>query len=152
MLLKYKNQINSFLRKANKEKGKYLIVCTGHQAEPGSVLDRIVKGETPFKLSEGDNVIFSSSIIPTPTNIKARRDMDNLLKKKKVRIQSNVHVSGHGSREDLRDLLEILRPKHVIPAHGNRDIEKPMVELSSELGYELGVTSHLSSNGKVLKF
>ena len=152
MILKYRKQINSFLRKVNQEKGKYLVVCTGHQAEKGSVLDRITKGETPLELSEGDNVIFSSSVIPTEVNIKARAEMDSILKKKGVRIQSDVHVSGHGSREDLRDLLEILKPKHIIPAHGSIDIETPMIELASEVGYKSGVTSHLSSNGKVLKF
>ncbi len=151
-MLKYRNQINSFLKKVNGNKGKYLIVCTGHQAEPGSVLDRITKGETPLKLTNGDNVIFSSSVIPTPVNIKARKEMDISLRKKGVRIQSDVHVSGHGSREDLRDLLEILKPKHIIPAHGSIDIEKPMIELSSEMGYKPGVNSHLTHNGKVLKF
>lgn len=152
IILKYRRQINSFLKRANDEKGKYLIVCTGHQAEPGSVLDRIVKEETPFRLAEGDNVIFSSSVIPADTNIKARKEMDKELRKKGVRIQSDVHVSGHGSREDLRDLLELLKPKHIIPAHGSHDLEQPMIELSSEIGYKSGVTSHLSSNGKVLKF
>jgi len=152
IILKYRKQINSFLRKVDKERGKYLVVCTGHQAEPGSVLDRIVRDETPLSLKEGDNVIFSSSVIPTEVNIKSRAEMDKKLKKKGVRIQSDVHVSGHGSREDLRDLLEILKPKHVIPAHGSLDIEAPMIELASEIGYKSGITSHLSSNGKVLKF
>jgi len=152
VILKYRKQINSFLRKVNQEKGKYLVVCTGHQAEKGSVLDRITNGETPLELSEGDNVIFSSSVIPTEVNIKARAEMDAKLKKKGVRIQSDIHVSGHGSREDLRDLLEILKPKHIIPAHGSIDIETPMIELASEVGYKSGITSHLSSNGKVLKF
>ncbi len=152
MILKYRKQINSFLRKVNQEKGRYLVVCTGHQAEKGSVLDRIANGETPLELSEGDNVIFSSSVIPTQVNIDARREMDNKLKKKGVRIQSDIHVSGHGSREDLRDLLEILKPKHMIPAHGEQNQEKPMIELASEIGYKSGVSSHLSSNGKVLKF
>ncbi|MCL5730106.1 MAG: MBL fold metallo-hydrolase [Candidatus Pacearchaeota archaeon] len=151
MILKYRKQINSFLSKANKDKGRYLIVCTGHQAEPGSVLDRIVKGETPFTLEEGDNVLFSSSVIPVDKNIKSREKMDNELKKKGVRIQTDLHVSGHGSREDLRNLIDLLKPTHLIPAHGGTDMTKPMIELASELGYKSGKTSHMSSNGKVLK-
>lgn len=151
-IFKYKKQINSLLAKINKNKGRYLVVCTGHQAEPSSVLDRIAKGETPLKLTDGDNVIFSSSIIPTSVNVEARAEMDKKLKKNGVRIQSDIHVSGHGSREDLRDLLEILKPKHIIPAHGEHRLTTPMVELSSELGYKAGETVHLSSNGKVLKF
>ncbi len=151
-LFKYKSQVNSFLRKAEKERGRYLIVCTGHQAEPGSILDRIVKDETPFKLRPRDNIIFSSSVIPTPININSRERMDKKLRKKGVRIQTDVHVSGHGSREDLRDLMDLLKPKHIIPAHGSLQQETPMIELASELGYNLGETSHLSSNGKLLKF
>ncbi len=151
-MFRYRKQINSMLKKVNENKGRYLVVCTGHQAEKGSVLDRIVNDETPFKLAEGDNVIFSSSIIPVDVNIKARAEMDKKLKKKGVRIQSDIHVSGHGSREDLRDLIEILQPEHIIPAHGEHNKTIPMVELAGELGYKAGENVHLSSNGKVLKF
>ncbi|MEK6841999.1 MAG: RNase J family beta-CASP ribonuclease [Nanoarchaeota archaeon] len=152
IIMKYRKQVDAMLKKVEKERGKYLLVCTGHQAEPGSILDRISREETPLKLREGDNVIFSSSVIPTPVNINARDKMDKKLRKKGVRIQTDVHVSGHASREDLRDLLKILKPKHIIPAHGTLQQETPMIELSSELGYKFGETSHLSSNGKVLKF
>jgi ribonuclease J len=151
-IFRYKRQINAMLKKVDSNRGRYLIVCTGHQAEKGSVLDRIVNDETPFRLANEDNVIFSSSIIPVAANIKARAEMDRKLKKKGVRIQSDVHVSGHGSREDLRDLIEILKPGHIIPAHGEHRLTTPMVELAGELGYKAGETVHLSSNGKVLKF
>ncbi|HTZ41895.1 MAG TPA: MBL fold metallo-hydrolase RNA specificity domain-containing protein, partial [Candidatus Omnitrophota bacterium] len=151
-VFKYKKQINSMLAKINKNRGKYLVVCTGHQAEPGSVLDRIVSDETPFTLKDGDNVIFSSSVIPTPVNIKSREEMDKKMKKKGVRIQSDIHVSGHGSREDLRDLLQMLKPKHIVPAHGERRLTGPMTELAGELGYIPGKSVHASVNGKVLKF
>jgi ribonuclease J len=151
-IFRYKKQVNSMLKKINENPGRYLVVCTGHQAEKGSVLDRIVKDETPLKLQEGDNVIFSSSVIPVDVNIKARADMDKILKKKGVKIQSDIHVSGHGSREDLRYLIEILKPEHIIPAHGEHKKTAPMVELASELGYKAGRTVHMSSNGKVLKF
>ena len=151
-IVKYRKQVDAMLKKVEKERGKYLVVCTGHQAEPGSILDRITKEETPLKLREGDNVIFSSSVIPTPININARDKMDKKLRKKGVRIQTDVHVSGHASREDLRDVLKILKPKHIIPAHGTLQQETPMIELSGELGYKFGETSHLASNGKVFKF
>lgn len=151
-LIKYKRQINSFLKRLDKEREKYLVVCTGHQAEPGSILDRIAKGETPFKFKAGDNVIFSSSVIPVPVNINARDLMDKRLRKMGVRIQTDVHVSGHGGREDLRDLVTMLKPEHIIPAHGSLQQETPMIELASELGYKFGESSHLASNGKVLKF
>ena len=152
MMLKYRRQVDGFLKKLDKERGRYLIVCTGHQAEPGSVLDRVVNDETPFKFRPDDNVLFSSSVIPAEVNIYAREKMDRKLMRKGVRIQTDVHVSGHAGREDMRDLIEMLRPKHVIPAHGTLQLETPLIELAKELGYKFGETSHLSPNGKVLKF
>jgi len=151
-LVKFRKQVDAVLKKVEKERGKYLIVCTGHQAEPGSILDRIARDETPLRLREGDNIIFCSSIIPDPVNINARDRMDKKLRKKGVRIQTDVHVSGHGGREDMRDLLNILRPKHIIPAHGTLQQETPIIELAGELGYKFGETSHLASNGKILRF
>jgi ribonuclease J len=151
-LVKYRNQINSVLKEVEKNRGKYLIVCTGHQAESGSILDRIANGKTPFKFKQGDNLIFSSSVIPVRPNIVAREEMDKKLRKTGVRLQTDVHVHGHGSRENLRLLLEILKPKNVIPCHGSIELISPMIELSKEFGYELGETSHLTSDGKVLKF
>ena len=71
---------------------------------------------------------------------------------KRVRIQTDVHVSGHAGREDLRDMLEMLKPEHVVPAHGTLQQETPLIELAKEMGYKFGETAHLSSDGKVLKF
>ena len=151
-LIKFAKQREAFLKGLEKDRGKYFIVCTGHQAEENSIMDRIVKGNTSFHFKEGDHVIFSSSIIPVPLNILAREKLDNRLRKIGVKIQTNVHVHGHGSREDMRDLIRMLKPKHVIPAHGTLQQETPLIELASEFGYKLGETSHLSPNGKVLKF
>ena len=151
-ILKYRRQIDSMLKQIERNRGKYLVVCTGHQAEPGSIMDRLVKGETNFKFRSGDNVIFSSSVIPTPATILGRDKMDKKLRSRGVRVQTDIHVSGHAGREDLRELLNIFKPKHVIPAHGTLQQETPMIELASEFGYKFGETSHLSSDGKVLKF
>ena len=150
-LIRYKRQINSFLKKVDSNRGKYFIVCTGHQGEKGSILDRIVQGETPFKFKKGDNLIFSSSIIPAPANINAREKLDSKLRRSGVRLQTDVHVSGHGGREDLRDLLEMLKPQHLIPAHGTLKQETPLIDLGREMGYKFQENSHLSSNGKVIK-
>ena len=150
-LVKFRRQINSSLARIEKNRDKYLVVCTGHQAEENSMLDRITRGDTPFKFKEGDNVIFSSSIIPVPINIAARAKMDSKMKRVGVRIQNDVHVHGHGSREDMRDMMRMLRPEHVIPAHGTLQQETPLIEVASEFGYKFGETSHLASNGKLLK-
>jgi ribonuclease J len=150
-LIKFRGHINSILRKVNQDRGKYLVVCTGHQAEDGSILDRISRGETPFEFKRGDNLIFSSSVIPVYPNITAREKLDKRLRLSGVKIQSDVHVHGHGSREDLRELIELLNPKNVIPAHGSLDQETPMIDLLKEYNYKFGENSHLSENGKVLK-
>lgn len=151
-LVKYRRQINSILSTVEKNRGKYLIVCTGHQAEKGSILDRIAKGETPFRFRAGDNLIFSSSIIPVQPNIMLRDKLDKKMRAMGVKIQTDVHVHGHGSREDLREIIQIIKAKHVIPAHGSLEQETPFIDLASEFGYKFGETSHLSSNGKLLKF
>lgn len=150
-LLKYGRQREAFLRKVEQNRGRYFVVCTGHQAEENSVLDRIVKGTLPFKFRDSDNLIFSSSVIPVPINIMARERMDAKLRKMGVKIQTNVHVHGHGSREDMRELVRMLKPEHIIPAHGTLQQETPMIELSTELGYKFGKTSHLSNDGNVVK-
>lgn len=150
-LVKYRRQINSILNRVEKNRGRYLIVCTGHQGEKGSILDRITNEETPFKFKSGDNIIFSSSIIPAPQNIEARKRMDKKLRSRGVRIQTDVHVSGHGGREDLRDLVEMLKPQHIIPAHGSLEQEAPMAELAEEMGYNIKESVHLSKNGNVIK-
>lgn len=150
-LIKYRRQINSFLKRVEDDRGRYFIVCTGHQGEKGSILDRIVQGETPFKFKAGDNLIFSSSVIPVPININAREKLDNKLRRQGVRIQTDIHVSGHGGREDLRDLLGMLKPEHLIPAHGSLKQEAPLIDLAKEMGYKFQENSHLSSDGKVIK-
>lgn len=151
-ILKYRRQRESFLKKLEKNRGRYFIVCTGHQAEENSIMDRIVKGESDFRFREGDNVIFSSSVVPVPINIVARSKLDAKLRKMGVKIQIDVHVHGHGSREDMRHLIEMIKPEHIIPAHGTLEQETPFISLADEYGYKLGETSHLSRNGKVLKF
>jgi ribonuclease J len=151
ILVRYRRQINSLLKKVEEKRGDYLVVCTGHQGEKGSILDRIVQGETPFKFRTGDNLIFSSSVIPASPNINAREKLDSKLRRMGVRLQTDFHVSGHGGREDLRDLLDMLKPKHLIPAHGSLKQEASLIDLGKEMGYRFQENSHLSSNGKVIK-
>jgi ribonuclease J len=151
-IAKYRGQVNSILKHVDKNPERYIVVCTGHQGEKGSILDRIARGETPFRFTNGDNLIFSSSIIPTEVNIEARKKLDIKLRRQGVKLQSDVHVHGHGSREDLREMLELLKPKHVIPAHGSLEQETPMIDLAKEYGYRFGKTSHLASDGKFFKF
>ncbi|MBN1644916.1 RNase J family beta-CASP ribonuclease [Candidatus Woesearchaeota archaeon] len=114
---------------------KFLIIATGHQGEPKSVLSKMTKRIFPFKFSSEDHVVFSCKTIPTPINEKLRAVLENDLKKAGVRIFKNIHVSGHGGYEDIRDLLRMTRPKHVIPAHAEQTGTNAFVELARELGY-----------------
>lgn len=149
-LLSYKNQIKSALTQINKNRTKYLLVCTGHQGEPGSVLDRLSKNELPFSFRSQDHIIFSSSVIPSPINLSNRNQLEKRLKQKGVRIFGDVHVSGHASREDLRDFITMINPEHIIPAHGDLSKLTPMAELASELGYKFGKTVHIMQDTQKL--
>ena len=132
----YRKQLEKKLHQINRNREQYMIVCTGHQGEPGSILDRLSKNKLPFQFNKNDHVIFSSSVIPTPVNIENRERLDTKLRKRGVRIFNNIHVSGHAGREDLRDLLDIINPEHIIPAHGEHSKIAPMVDLATELGYK----------------
>jgi len=149
-LLSYKKQVERVLKHVNKNKKNYLVVCTGHQGEPGSVLDRMSKNELPIKLAKEDHIVFSSKTIPTPINEANREQMERRLKKHNVRIFGNIHVSGHGGREDLRDLIKLTNPEHVIPSHGDLKKITAGAELAQEMGYTLNYNVHLMSNGKSL--
>lgn len=143
----YSKQLGSALRRVSQEREKYLVVCTGHQGEPGSILDRISHAQLPFEFKKGDNVIFSSKTIPVPINIKNRGELDKRIEKMGGRIFDNVHVSGHGGKEDLRELFKIISPEHIVPSHGPIEHLKPIHELTKELGYS-DKNVHFMSNGQ----
>ena len=145
-LFTYRRQMEAELRKIDKNKTQYLVVCTGHQGEPGAILDRMSRGELPFHLSPKDHVIFSSKTIPTEINIANKSQLDKRLKSKGVRIFNEVHVSGHAGREDLRDFITMMQPEHIIPAHGDLTKLSALSELATELGYKLGRTCHISQD------
>ena len=147
----YRKQVEKILKNVSKNREKYLVVCTGHQGEPGSILDRIARNQLPFNLSKEDNVIFSSKTIPTIINEVNREELEKRLKKHQVRIFDSIHVSGHGGREDLRELLKIIKPKHVIPSHGEFKKREAGAKLAEEMEYKIGKTVHLMDNGSVLE-
>jgi len=148
---KYRKQNERLFAKVNKNKKKYLVVCTGHQGEPGAILERLSRKDLPLKITRNDNIIFSSSVIPTDINKEQFAKMEGRLKKFHPRIFRDAHVSGHGGREDLRDTMDVVMPEHVIPSHGGFDKTGPMAELCQEMGYKMKKTCHLMSNGGVLK-
>jgi|TARA_B110000438_G_C15802100_1_gene645606 ribonuclease J len=106
-------------KKISREKIVYL--CTGSQGEPNGAMMRISSYIHPDVVMEsGDTVIFSSKIIPG--NEKKLYKLHNQLVKNNIDVVSEenefVHVSGHPNREDLRDMYNWVRPKSIIPVHG----------------------------------
>ena len=100
---------------------KVLALCTGSQGEPRAALARIAENEHPeVALARGDRVIFSSRTIPG--NEKAVSGVINGLVTQGVEVITDrdhlVHVSGHPRRAELIDLIGWVRPKILIPAHG----------------------------------
>jgi len=146
-IVKYGNKIRRKLRDIQKDgPEKYLMVVTGHQGEPKSTLSKIAKDIFKFQFKPEDHVIFSCTIIPTDINRTNRENLENLLTQKKLRIFRDIHVSGHAAKEDLRDLLTMLKPKHLIPAHGNTDMKNALSKLAEEKGYSKH-NIHILSNG-----
>ena len=131
-------------------KEKYLPIVTGHQGEPGAVLERISMDNTGYKIETGDKVIFSANTIPTPSTRANRYALETKLRMRGARIYDGVHVSGHACKEDHWELLRMISPEHVIPAHGNLVMHSSYIEMAEDTGYVLGDTVHLLRNGEEL--
>lgn len=100
---------------------KVLCIATGSQGEPLAALSRIAMNSHPhIKLEDNDVVVFSAR--PIPGNQPAiGRLMNNLYRSGAEVIDGeakNVHVSGHGSEEDLKVMLSLVRPRYFVPIHG----------------------------------
>jgi len=146
-ILKYARQIRRKLKDIQNKKDKYLLVVSGHQGEPKSTLSKMIDGIYQWKFSN-DHVIFSSQIIPAEINRQQRAIMDEKLKKLGARIFKDIHVSGHSSREDIREIITLLKPKHLLPTHGEKEKTESFNSLAEELGYKKDKTLHNLSNGQ----
>jgi ribonuclease J len=150
-IVRYRKQILKRLAEIQREgPQKYMLVVTGHQGEPQSTLARMVKGDLKFSFKPEDHVIFSCTIIPTETNIENRRQLEARLHTLGVRVFRDIHVSGHAAKEDLRDLLNMVKPGHLIPAHGDKGMKLSLASLAMEKGYRMGKNIHLLADGDVL--
>jgi ribonuclease J len=117
-----------------------VLFTTGSQGEPTSVLSRMATGEhREVRIEAEDTVIFSASPVPGNEESVARA-IDNLYRRGArviyQAINPNVHVSGHASREELKYMIQLLRPKYCIPLHG----ERRMLHLYADLAMEEGVS------------
>jgi ribonuclease J len=151
-IVKFGSKIKNRIGKLEKQRNKVLLVVTGHQGEPKATLSKMARKELPFRLKPEDHIIFSCTVIPSEVNIENRKVLEDQLKTYGVRIFRDIHVSGHASREDLRDLFNLVKPKHIIPAHGNQDMKEALADLAVEKGYKVGKTVHLVNDGTKLRF
>ncbi|MFA4887397.1 MAG: RNase J family beta-CASP ribonuclease [Candidatus Nanoarchaeia archaeon] len=150
-MVPYRKDVEKILQEVERNRGKYLVLCTGNQGEPGSILDKILSGQLHFNFHEEDHLVFSCKTIPASVNIANREKMEMQFKKKKVRLFTDIHVSGHSGREDLRDFITMIKPMHLIPCHGEPSMEGAFSNLAVEMNYTPGKTIHVMQNGQKLK-
>jgi len=132
---------------------RVLVLCTGSQGEPMSALTRIAYGDhKAVSVEPGDTVIISAK--PVPGNELRVHDSINQLAKAGAEVLHEeiapVHVSGHACQEELRTMLSLLRPRHVMPIHG----EYRMLAAHAKLAREAGVPDEriiLAENGSVVE-
>ena len=143
--------LNKFLKEAIKNRSQYSLIVTGHQGETDAVLSRITNGKTPYKFSKRDCIIFSASTIPNPVNEANRYKLETKLMMQNVRMVKDMHVSGHASKEDHRELLRIVNPEYIVPSHGEFDMLSSWGVLAGEEGYTVGSDVFIMRNTQKLK-
>jgi ribonuclease J len=134
-------------------RSEVLVLCTGSQGEPMSALTRIAYNDHPaVSVDRGDTVIISAK--PVPGNELRVHGSINQLAKTGAEVLHQeiapVHVSGHACAEELRTLLGLVRPKSVMPVHG----EFRMLAAHARLAQESGVPANsivLAENGSVVE-
>lgn len=111
----------------NFKKSQVTILCTGSQGEPFAALSRIAEGKHRFiSVERGDTIIFSSS--PIPGNILDVNKVINKLLKAGAEVIDNqlydIHTSGHGGQEELKLMINLMKPKYLVPIHGEYRMQK----------------------------
>ena len=126
---------------------KVLILCTGSQGEPMSALTRIAYHDHPtVDVERGDTVIISAKAVPG--NELRVHDTINELARAGAEVLHHeiapVHVSGHGNSEEIRTVIGLVRPKAVMPVHG----EYRMLAAQARMAQDAGVPAKLDRAGR----
>ncbi len=133
---------------------KIVVMCTGSQGEEGSALTRMAAGEhRHVRIKKGDTVVLSSSTVPG--NERAVELSINNLYRAGAEVitksELDIHSSGHGSREEIKHILNIVKPRYVVPIHGDYRRFVEMRKLCVELGTKEEDVL-IIENGQVLEF
>jgi ribonuclease J len=145
---------------ATMKDNELVVVCTGSQGEPSSALQRMANGEhRHVKMKEQDTVILSSSPIPESGNDALIGTMVDGLVRKGVHVFEHrnheldgvgpLHVSGHASRDEYADMIQMTKPKFFIPIYGAYRVKQRHVELAIEQGIPRANTVN-AENGQVI--
>ena len=131
---------------------KVVILCTGTQGEPMAALSRIAKNmHKHTKVKEGDTVIISAT--PIPGNERAVSNNINSLLKYEAEVVfkkiAGIHVSGHASKEEQKLMLNLIKPKHFMPVHGEFKMLKAHKETAIETGIPKGNIVIATNGSKV---
>ena len=118
--------------------GRVVIMVTGSQGEPSAVLGRLARGQhKQLSIQEGDTVVFSAHPIPGNEEL-IYRTINQLYRRGATVLYdriAKVHVSGHASREEMKLLINLIKPVFLIPIHG----ELRHLKLHAEMGQSLGI-------------
>ena len=133
---------------------KCFILTTGSQGEPRSALTRIGHGTHPqITVQKGDTVVFSSS--PIPGNERGVYSSINNLIRLGARVITNntmdIHVSGHGHSGDIKLMHSLMRPKVIVPIHGEMFMRESHRDIAVDLGY-VAEQVPLLENGDILEY
>ena len=127
---------------------KIVLVCTGSQGEPLAALSRIANGDHEIQVGKGDTVVLASSLIPG--NEKSVYRVINELTRFGAHVvhkgNAMVHVSGHASAGELLHCYEVVKPKNVLPVHG----EWRHMRANADLAMKSGLSEHnvvIAENG-----
>jgi ribonuclease J len=128
-----------------------VLICTGSQGEPMAALSRMANGDHQIRVSEGDTVILASSLIPGNENSVFRviNELTRFGAKVVHKANAMVHVSGHAAAGELLYCYNIVKPKYVLPIHGEWRHLKANAELAIQSGVPRSNT-FIIDNGVVI--
>jgi len=128
-----------------------VLICTGSQGEPMAALSRMANGDHQIRVGEGDTVILASSLIPGNENSVFRiiNELTRFGAKVVHKANAMVHVSGHAAAGELLYCYNIVKPKYVLPIHGEWRHLKANAELAIQSGVPRGNT-FIIDNGVII--